>query len=462
MDLLFKYNQEKIDKYNSKSTCDLKLFYDNVNIIYDSLFDFEYQRYGNKKKVMFHHNLSLNIASGDVTVTYKIINDNLTKEKLFNNKTKMKKNDFSLLLDLTENGFIRGEKRISYWGVKYNRAQDSICKLLVDILSPKFTSTFLKDKCYDKPVINRMYDMVVDYHLDCKKIKPHDGIYDDIQNEYPKKKWLEKNDYKFLPAVLDSYGIKSKYLIGELNVYEGKPIHISSLNYICKLFGDNYLDYIKQIPWKNHCFDMPPNRKMHQLKNESEKSCLVKSINNWETDTLKSDTLIYSLNRLFTIRDLLESKKIDLKFKAKNDNEFENHMDTWLGIKLHFTRGYKLKYSIEQSVVNDIERDIVIDGQTYKPNILLTEEDYRVEGYTMKNCMSKQFPHGSIYIFISLHHGRKKINLQYRKGNLIQSYGKANTTVPELYNEAIDVLTERMRKHSHVEWKREKYDFLTH
>lgn len=137
-------------------------------------------------------------------------------------------------------------------------------------------------------------------------------------------------------------------------------------------------------------------------------------------------------------------------------------MDTWLGIKLHFTRGYKLKYSIEQSVVNDIERDIVIDGQTYKPNILLTEEDYRVEGYTMKNCMSKQFPHGSIYIFISLHHGRKKINLQYRKGNLIQSYGKANTTVPELYNEAIDVLTERMRKHSHVEWKREKYDFLTH
>jgi len=76
MDLLFKYNQEKSDKYNSKSICDLKLFYDGTTIIYDSLFDFEYLRYGNKKRVLFHHNLSFSTITGDVTVTYKIINDN--------------------------------------------------------------------------------------------------------------------------------------------------------------------------------------------------------------------------------------------------------------------------------------------------------------------------------------------------------------------------------------------------
>lgn len=462
MDLLFKYNQEKNDKYNSKSNCDLKLFYDGTTIIYDSLFDFEYQRYGNKKKVQFHHNLSFSTITGDVIVTYKIINDNLTNEKLFNNKIKTKKNDFTLLLELTENGFIRGEKRIGYWGVKYHRAQDVICKTMVNILKPKFTSPFLKDKEYDKPSLNRMYDMLVDFHLDRKNIKSHDGIYYDIQNDYPKKKWLIKNDYKFLPAVLDSYGIKSRYLIGELNRYEGKPIHISSLNYICKLFGENYIDYIKKITWENHCFDLPPNKKTHQLKNESEKDCMVKAINNWETETLKSDTLIYSLNKLFSIRDLLETKKIDLKFKAKNDNEFENHMETWLGYKLHFARGYRVRYSIPTDVVNDVEIDIVLNGETYKPNILLTEEDYRVEGFTMKNCMAKQFPHGSIYIFISLHHGRKRINLQYRKGNLIQSYGKANTTVPDSYNEVIDILTQRMKKYHNIEWKKEKYDFLTY
>ena len=49
MDFLFKHNQEKTDrKYNSKSSCDLKLFYDGLYINYNATFDFEYERYGSK------------------------------------------------------------------------------------------------------------------------------------------------------------------------------------------------------------------------------------------------------------------------------------------------------------------------------------------------------------------------------------------------------------------------------
>jgi hypothetical protein len=75
-----------------------------------------------------------------------------------------------------------------------------------------------------------------------KGIKAHDNIYYDIQNEYPKKKWLEKNDYKYLPAILESYGIKSKYLIAILNK-SNVNVSISALNYISKLFGENHLEY---------------------------------------------------------------------------------------------------------------------------------------------------------------------------------------------------------------------------
>lgn len=63
--------------------------------------------------------LDINIDNGDLHVTYRIINENLTDDKMFRNSTRIKKNDFKLLLDLTENGFERGEKRIRYWGVKY-------------------------------------------------------------------------------------------------------------------------------------------------------------------------------------------------------------------------------------------------------------------------------------------------------------------------------------------------------
>jgi hypothetical protein len=94
--------------------------------------------------------------------------------------------------------------------------------------------------------------------------------------------------------------------------------------------------------------------------------------------------------------------------------------------------------------------------------LLLTEDEFRVEGFIMKNCMAKQFPHGALYTFVSMQHKRKKINLQYRKGNLVQSYGKANTVVTSIFEDATNILTQKFKKYSNLEWKKEKFDFLTH
>lgn len=462
MDLIFKYSQEKKDKkFSSNSNCDIKLYHNENELIFFAVYDFDYQRYGNKKHVTFEHGFNLNLNNGDIVTTYRILNDGLTEEKMFRNSYLKKKNDFKMLLELTENGFIRGEKRVNYWGVKYNRQIESMINIVFEIIKPKFKSEFNINKNYiQKHTINPLYDMFVDYHLDVKKIKAHDGVYFDIKNEYPKKKWLVKNDYKFLPSVLDSYGIKSKYLIGELNKLSGKPINISTLNYICKLFGSEYLDYLKKIKWENHCYDLMPNKKLHELKNDSEKSCMVSVINKWETETLKSDSFVYSINRLLSIREVLKEKGVDLRFKARNDHDFENMMEQWSSIKLHFARGYKVKYVMPDEFIETIEQEIGIGDEVYKPKLILSEEEFRLEGFTMKNCMSKQFSHGAIYIYVSLQHKRKRVNLQYRKGKLNQSYGKANTPVTPIFNKAIDILTKRFETYSNIEWRKEKYDFL--
>ena len=464
MDLLFKHYQEKKEtKTISKSICDLKLFSDDNKIIYTSNYYFNYQRYGSTKNVTFEHMLEIDINSGDILVTYKIINENLTEDRMFRNSTKIKKNDFKLLLDLTENGFERGEKRIGYWGVKYTRATNEILNLIYEKIKHKFKTDYTKNKMVKGEYqINFLYDMVVDLHLENKGIKGHNNVYFDIQNDYPKKKWLLKNDNKFLPSVLDSYGIKSKFLISSLNKSSDRPIHLGSLNYLCKLFGENHIEYLKKITWELHCYDIPPNNKTHELKNDSEKNCMIKIINNWETESIKTDSLVYSLNKLFTMRDLLETKGINLKFKAKNDSEFDNHMETWSGVKFHFARGYKVRYDLPSDFINDIEQEIVIGDDIFKPKVLTNEDEFRLEGYNMKNCMSKQFQHGSIYIFVALQHNRKRINLQYRRGRLVQSYGKANTSVLPIFNDATEILTNRFLKYSNMEWKKEKYDFLTH
>ena len=105
---------------------------------------------------------------------------------------------------------------------------------------------------------------------------------------------------------------------------------------------------------------------------------------------------------------------------------------------------------------------IVIDGVTYQPKVLLSEDDFRIEGIKMKNCMAKQFVNGAIHIYMALQTGRKRINLQFKKGNLIQSYAKANTPVPHsLFNGPIEELNTKMRNYPNLEWKREKYDIIT-
>lgn len=466
MDLLFSYSQQKKDKNRKRdesiSECLIRLHKHNDELTYEGIFDFDYDRYGTPRHVTFEHNLIVNLITGDVSVKYTIKNNLNIDEKMFRSTDQDKKNDFKLLFDLIENGIARGEKRRGYWGVKYERSVDKICDIFVQQIQPKFKSQFLKDKDYKlKPFYNTIFDMLVDYHLDIKGIKGHNAVYYDIQNDYPKKKWLDKNDNKFLPAVLDYYGIKSKYLIKELS-QNVRQIQISTLNYFCKLFGDNHVEYLKKFIWEIHCYDTPPNKKLHYLKNESEKDFLVKVINDWEIDTIKTDSLVYTLNKLFSIRDLLEQRGVNLKFKAKNDVEFDNIMETWSGLKLHFARGYKVRYLIPEDFVKEMEEDIVIDELVFKPKILLTEDDFRIEGFNMKNCMSKQFAHGVVYIFASLQHKRKRINLQYRKGNLIQSYGKANTPVIEVFEEATNILTSRFKKYPTIEWKKDKYDFITY
>ena len=463
MDFLFKHNQEKSERNSDgNSTCSLKLFYDGSTIIYSSIFEFNYQRYGNRKHVTFEHMLEIDTNNGDINVKYDIINDGLTNERTFKTTTKTKRNDFSMLHDLIENGYVRGEKRKGYWGVKYNRSIENMFNIVLNLLRVKFKSDFLVNKNYqpDSDVFN-LYTLIVDFHLDMKGIKGHNGVYDDIQTEYPKKKWLIKNDYKFLPSILDSYEIKSKYLIGELNKNFNRKIQIGSLNYLCKLFGENYIDYLKQINWDRHCYENVPNKKLHYLKNESEKNHMVLTINKWETESIKTDSLIYSLNKLFTIREQLEQRGIDLKYTSKNDGDFDNLYENWSGIKQHFSRGYKLRYNLPEEFINNIEREIIIDGEIFKPKLILNEDDFRIEGHKMKNCMSKQFPHGAIYIFVAIQFDRKRINLQYRKGNLVQSYGKANTPVNNIFNEASLILTNRFKHYSNIEWKKEKYNIIT-
>ncbi len=462
MDLLFNHHQDKRHKNdNTHSYCDLKLYrFDNL-IHYIAEFCFTYYRYGVEKNMSINHGLTIDMNNGDLTCAYQIINKSPSSDDISFSKNNRIKNKFDRILELTDNGFYNGEKRKKFWGVRYDKATTKIFNIILSNINKEIKSKFLKDKDYlNKPVINPLFDLLVDFHLDNKKIKPHDSVYFSIRHEYPKIKWLKLNEYKFLPSILDSYGIKTKYLIGEINKNETKDINIRSVRYLCKLFGENYVDYLKQIEWVNHCWFTPSNKKYHKLKNDAEKKFMIKLINNWEKETIQNNNLLEMVNQLLSIREFLETKNINLKFNAKNDTEFELIYKQWENMKLHFKKGYRIRYFMPSDFVSEIEKDIIVDGLVFKPTILKTEEDYNMEGFIMKNCMGKQFINGLIHIYVSLTHKRKRINLQYRKGNLSQSYGKANTPVDIFFDESVKILNKRMSEYPDIQWLKEKYDFI--
>ncbi len=76
--------------------------------------------------------------------------------------------------------------------------------------------------------------------------------------------------------------------------------------------------------------------------------------------------------------------------------------------------------------------------------------------------MGNQFIHGIFSIFVSLQKGRKKINMQFRKGNLIQSYGKANTPIPKDFEEPMKIVIDRFKEYGQLTWVKTKYDIITH
>ena len=465
--------QEKLNSGKQlKSTADITLEMEKDSITYRGTFYMDFKKNESPDGVTFKHELHIDKLTGDFIISYEIINKRSTKGRM-RSTSWIKKTNFDKLKNLTRMGFYRGEKRRNFWGVKYERKTSEFFDLVKNDLQGEMDNEYLKNKSYYKPVINRLFDLLVDFHLYKKGMKGHDNVYMDIQNVYPKKKWLKVNDDKFLPAILDEHKIKSKYLVKELSKREhpthiigGTVVNIRGVIYLCRLFGDNYIDYIKKFDWQQIARSSFTKTKKHLCKTEGEKQALVRVFNKHvaDDDTVgdvtqppKVQNMLLTLFKLIEVRDLLQGRGYVLKLKLNSPDDVELLLPYWMVIKKTAKTGHMLKYKIPQEIIDDIQKPIKTSNKTFQPRVLLTDADFSLEGLEMKNCMAKQFIHGTIYIYISISYEKKKVDLQYQRGKLQQSYGKANTPVPmELFGPALRELNERMSKYDTLKWEKEK------
>jgi hypothetical protein len=463
MELLYIHQQEKTTKktksaHGLDSDCVLKLFSDDNSLVFMSVFNTEYRRLNNINKLQISHGLTIHKATGDFNVFYQVNNSTDNKNVLYKNSYKTSKNNFDLLLDLSQRG-LYSKEGFRYWGAKYRKAALEICKLISIDLN---MATLTPEK---ESVLNPLYDMLVDYHIGNKKIKAHDSIYWDIRYAYPKKKWLKLNDNKFIPAVLDQYGIKSNYLIGKLSTRtpDTEKINLNSLKFLCDIFGGNYVDYIKTFNWSDIIRHEMKYKKTFTCETENEKRSIAKALKSYSDaeQIIYTDDILTTIQNLFTLQKFLKQNGLNMRIKANNTNDLNTLHEIWNQHKKHIKTGYKLRYYIPDEMIEYVESPIELDGVIFKPKIILSEDQFKVEGMVMKNCMAKQFQMGLLFTHISLSSGKHRINVQYRKGNLNQAYGKTNTEVPDMFKPALVKLNERMLEFKHIQPKREKYDFIT-
>jgi hypothetical protein len=313
MERIFNHTQlRKTDKGKCYEKCDISIYYADDTLMMESEYTFTYRRPNDNdlneftlsREVETVRKFNLDLKTSNFTV----YNHTHTKGffgDLKSAKPKTNKNRFDLLAEMTSFGFYKGGKEKG-WGVRFNRKIEEAWSIMSEIIQPRIKNDYLKTKGYNKVEVDPMFDMVVDFHLDCKNIKGHDLVYLDIQNDYPKQKFLKVNDRKFIPSVLDGYNIKTRQYVSTLtNNDEGMPIIIKTLNYFSKLYGENYIDYMNKVDWHLHCYRVPPTNKTHPLKNEREKKNMLKTMINWERDGLNTDSLVHSLYDLLNLREMI-------------------------------------------------------------------------------------------------------------------------------------------------------------
>jgi hypothetical protein len=230
---------------------------------------------------------------------------------------------------------------------------------------------------------------------------------------------------------------------------------------LAKLFGDNYIDYLKKIDWKQICTEKVSPKVFYVCKNNTEKDFIVTTLNNWDDVNLLFDGQLKSIYEMFATKAFIEEHGIDLKFKSKNTYEFHNLLEKWKLIKKHIKTGFKVRYNLPDEVIQELEQPIIHEDKTYIPKLVLSEDQFRIEGMLMKNCMGGQFNLGAYYLYVAISCGSKRVNVQYRKGTLAQARGKTNIDLPKQFDGPVKIFTERMVKYKDLTWKKEKYDFIT-
>jgi hypothetical protein len=120
-------------------------------------------------------------------------------------------------------------------------------------------------------------------------------------------------------------------------------------------------------------------------------------------------------------------------------------------------KGWTTEYVFDNRMVRKVEEPIVLlcddlITRTFVPHILKREEEYAEEGAYMHHCVAGYAnKESSMIISLRLYDGQERVTTEYEKktGKCHQERYFCNKTPPIYFNEALEILRERVVKFSY-------------
>jgi hypothetical protein len=290
-----------------------------------------------------------------------------------------------------------------------------------------------------------------------RKIKLPDNWQNYFFNWYPGVKRIRKTQMKLLPAIIQGYGIKSKYINQLLNQYP--TLNINDIVLWFTILGP---DFFRQLPLSllttTSSADtyrvIGPHSKKSDLDEQSPLSVARKVAHSLTTQERRN---IISITKtmedaspyfLGEIRDHVCTKiklsKLgeNVSIIAKTTEEFKREHHDWASLMHYLMSDQSTQYYYKPQTLELIQKDY----KNYNVLILKNESDYFEEGESQKNCVRGYLSQYGSLIFSIRDSENKRLTCEVLDGKIVQVREVCNGEPGEEWDEVLVEMKKRVKK----------------
>jgi len=296
--------------------------------------------------------------------------------------------------------------------------------------------------------------LIAKWYCNKHKIKLPNYWHNYFFNFYPGIKRIRRTEMKLLPAIIQGYGIKSKYINALLNQYP-----TLNINDIVSWFGLLGPDFFRELPvsFLRETSNSGGFRVVGPHSKKSDNSFLrdieemANSLTTQEKRNIISITKTLdtpSVYFLGEIRDHIKNKKRLLEIgevvsmRSKTSEGFQREHREWSALLHYLMSDQSTEYHYKTKMIESIQEDY----KDYKVFVLKNEEDYFEEGQKQNNCVRGYLSQYNSMIFSVRNLEDSRITCEVHRGEVTQIREVCNGAPTEEWDEVIQEMKNRIKE----------------